>query len=48
MKYEYPFDDIRGRWEYFLPVHCHRYGIKVSKRYDNKNDDWLRMNGNDN
>ena len=30
--------DKRGGWPYYLPVHCKRYGLKVGKKYDNKND----------
>ena len=37
---------MRGGWPYYLPVHCKRYGLKVSGRYDEKNDAWLMMDEN--
>lgn len=39
--------DWRGGWPYFLPVGCQRFGLNVSKRYDNGSDKWLQMKGED-
>lgn len=30
---------------YFQPVYGTRFGLKISKLYDEGNDDWLSMNG---
>jgi hypothetical protein len=35
----------RGNWPYFQPVNCTRYGLNVSKKYDNNSDLWLSMSG---
>ncbi len=43
------FDDskskvmFRGNWPYYSPIKCQRYGLKVSKRFDNGSDEWLMM-----
>ena len=31
-----------------MPVNCKRYGLNVSKKYDNGSDQWLLMDGNPN
>ena len=38
----------RGGWPYYPPVFCKRYGLNVSKKYDNGSDQWLLMDGNEN
>ena len=38
-------NERRGGWPYYPPVHCKRYGIKVSGKYDDGKDAWLKMNG---
>ena len=45
---DFVYEDVRGKWPYYLPVHCKRYGLRVSGRYDKKNDDWLMMDKNKN
>ena len=36
---------MRGGWPYFRPTKGIRYGLNVSGKYDNKNDNWLSMKG---
>lgn len=36
---------IRGGMKYFQPLGWKRYGLKVTKKYDNGDDDWLSMKG---
>ena len=38
-------NERRGGWPYYPPVHCKRYGIRVSGKYDDGKDAWLKMNG---
>ena len=38
-------NERRGGWPYYPPVHCKRYGINVSGKYDSGKDAWLKMNG---
>ena len=40
-----PQNDRRGGWPYYPPVRCKRYGIRVSGKYDDKKDTWLKMDG---
>jgi hypothetical protein len=28
-----------------MPIKCKRYGLNVSKKYDNGDDTWLKMDG---
>ena len=39
--------DYRGGWPYYLPILAQRFGLKVTGEYDEGNDDWLKMNGNE-
>ena len=43
---DFVYEDVRGRWPYYLPLYCKRYGLRVSGRYGNKSDDWLKMDQN--
>jgi hypothetical protein len=38
--------DTRGGLPYYQPEKGTRYGLNVSKKYDNGDDKWLEMNGN--
>jgi hypothetical protein len=35
----------RAGMPYYQPVYGTRFGINISKKYDNGNDDWLSMKG---
>ena len=35
------YDEERGGEPYYPPEGCHRYGLRVFGKYDNKNNDWL-------
>lgn len=36
----------RGGFKYFQPLTWKRYGLNVSKKYDNQNDEWLNWKSN--
>ena len=40
-------DEERGGEPYYPPIKWVRYGLKVSKRFDEGNDDWLQCDGRD-
>ena len=45
--HDYLVRSARGGWFYYLPIFCDRFGMKVDKKYDGGDNQWLSMKKNE-